>query len=69
MEKKIKFSDNPNMAKTVYGIIIAALCITAIVIGIVAANNNTDPTLQENPPASDTLGPGDETPDENPPEE
>ncbi len=38
MEKKVKFTDNPNFAKTVYGVIIAVLCITAIIIGIVAAN-------------------------------
>ena len=66
MEKKIKFSDNPNFAKTVYGIIIAALCITAIVIGIIAANNQTNDTLQNDPPASDEQ-PGDENPNEQPP--
>ncbi len=74
MEKKIKFSDNPNFAKTVYGIIIAALCITAIVIGIIAANNQSTDTLQNDPPASDNQ-PGNENPnpqppaDNNPPEE
>lgn len=66
MEKKIKFSDNPNFAKTVYGIIIAALCITAIVIGIIAANNQTNDTLQNDPPASDEQ-PGNENPNEQPP--
>lgn len=67
MEKKIKFSENPNLAKTIYGIIIAVLCITAIVIGIVAANNRSDDTLQNDPPASDNQPPADETPGENPP--
>lgn len=66
MEKKIKFSDNPNFAKTVYGIIIAALCITAIVIGIIAANNQANDTLQNDPPVSDEQ-PGDENPNEQPP--
>ena len=69
MEKKIKFSDNPNFAKTVYGIIIAVLCITAIIIGIVAANNRSDDTLQEDPPASDTQPPSDNKPNEDPPKD
>lgn len=45
MEKKIKFTDNPSFAKTVYGVVIAVLCITAIVIGIVAANQRQDDEL------------------------
>jgi len=55
VEKKFKFSDNPSVAKAVYGAIIALLCITAIVIGIVAANNRNKNPLpdDENPPASD----------------
>lgn len=64
MEKKLKFTDNPNFAKTVYGIIIAALCITAIIIGIVAANNQEpSDVLQEDPPASENQPPVNETPD------
>ena len=66
MEKKIKFSDNPNLAKTVYGIIIAALCITAIVIGIIAANRNSAEPLPQTPTA-DGNQPSDGTTDENPP--
>ena len=50
MEKKFKFRDNPNLAKTIYGIVIAVLCITAIIIGIVAANSRTDTELPEEPP-------------------
>lgn len=55
MEKKFKFSDNPTVAKSVYGAVIALLCITAIVIGIVAANNRNKNPLpdDENPPVSD----------------
>ena len=69
MEKKLKFTDNPNFAKTVYGIIIAALCITAIIIGIVAANNQEpSDVLQEDPPASENQPSVNETPDnEKPP--
>lgn len=53
MEKKIKFSDNPKLAKTVYGVVIAVLCITAIVIGIVAANNRGTDELPDEPPVTD----------------
>ena len=42
MEKKIKFTDNPNFTKIVYGVVIASLCIAAIVIGIIATKNNAD---------------------------
>ena len=45
MEKKIKFTDNPSLAKNIYGVVIAVLCITAIVIGIVAANQRQDDPL------------------------
>ncbi len=67
MEKKLKFSENPNFAKTVYGIIIAVLCITAIVIGIVAANTAGDDTLATDNPITDNEQPGGQTPDEKPP--
>ena len=54
MEKKFKFSDNPTVAKAVYGAIIALLCITAVVVGIIAANNRkkTD-TPEPTPPVTD----------------
>ena len=56
MEKKFKFSDNPNLAKTIYGIVVAILCITAIVIGIVAANSRKKDPLPENPSVNDQNG-------------
>ena len=70
MEKKIKFSDNPGFAKKVYGIVIAVLCITAIVIGIVAANNRGDGETPVEPPITGDNG-NDEQPEnpENPGEE
>lgn len=59
MEKKFKFSDNPTVAKAVYGAIIALLCITAVVIGIIAANNRKKSnTPDPNPPITE------ETPDD-----
>lgn len=61
MEKKFKFSDNPTVAKAIYGAVIAILCITAIVIGIVAANNRKkDDTDIPNPPVTDGEQNGDQ---------
>ena len=55
MEKKIDFSDKSVTAKIIYGAVIAILCITAIVIGVVTAasrsKDNTDitpPPVNEN---------------------
>ena len=54
MEKKFKFSDNPTVAKAVYGAIIALLCITAVVVGIIAANNRKKSNTPEpTPPVTD----------------
>lgn len=61
MEKKFKFSDNPTVAKSVYGAVIALLCITAIIVGIIAANNRKKDTPgdNQNPPISDGNESGD----------
>jgi len=54
MEKKIDFSDKSTRAKIVYAVVIAILCITAIVVGIVsAASKSKGDTVTENPPVSD----------------
>jgi len=54
VEKKFKFSDNPTVAKAVYGAIIALLCITAVVVGIIAANNRKKSVTPEpTPPITD----------------
>lgn len=55
MEKKFKFSDNPTLAKTVYGAVIALLCISAIVVGIIAANNRRKDNVDD-PPVIDNGG-------------
>ena len=68
MEKKIKFTDNPNFTKTVYGVIIATLCIAAIVIGIIAAKNNAEP-LPTDSPTVDSGENGDNTLTPPPPDE
>ena len=67
MEKKINFSDKSVRAKVVYATVIAILCITAIVVGIVSAASKTKdvPKVEnppvENPPAEDS-GNEDKTP-------
>lgn len=53
MEKKIKFSDKNAVSKIVYLTVIAILCVSAIVIGIVASNSRKKTEVGENPPASD----------------
>ncbi len=64
MEKKFKFSDKPMTAKIVYGAVIGILCLTAIIIGIVAAASKP----QELPDTPDTETPGDNnTPEDNTP--
>ena len=69
MEKKFKFSDNPNLAKTIYGIVVAVLCITAIIIGIVAANSRKNDTLPTPPSDEGNIQEPDDTPnDETPPD-
>lgn len=58
MEKKFKFSDLPMTSKIVYGVVIAILCISAVVVGIVAAANRKPSEVKpdEKPPISDEGG-------------
>lgn len=58
MEKKIKPGDKPLRVRVIYGVVIAILCITAIVIGIVAAASKTSDGGQT-PPVDDGTGTGD----------
>jgi murein DD-endopeptidase MepM/ murein hydrolase activator NlpD len=58
MEKKINFSKKPTITKIIYGTVIAILCVTAIVIGIVSAANKSDElppvdNTTETPPSTD----------------
>ena len=56
MEKKIDFSDKSVTTKIVYGAVIAILCITAVVIGIVtAASRSKDNTDITPPPVNDNI--------------
>lgn len=55
MDKKVKFSDKTTVAKIVYAAVIAILCISAIVVGIVAAASKKEniPDDTEKPPVTD----------------
>ena len=54
MEKKIKFSDKEVTTKIIYTVVLAILCVTAIVVGIVSASSKnkeegiTTPPVIEN---------------------
>ena len=69
MEKKVKFSDQPMRVKIIYSIVVAALCISAIVIGAMSSASKKDNTPStETPPsdgAGDNTGEGDIGGDEN----
>lgn len=67
MEKKIKLSDKSTISKIVYLSVIAILCVSAIVIGIVASNNRKKTDDGANPPASDGTGDGNQGETPNPP--
>ena len=59
MEKKIKFSDKNAVSKIVYLTVIAILCVSAIVIGIVASNSRKKPSdTDTKPPISDGTNDG-----------
>ena len=70
MDKKISFSDKPAAQKIIYGAVIAILCVTAVVVGILSATLGKSPE-EEKPPVSDGLptDPGTPEEDEKKPEE
>ena len=47
MEKRIKFSENPTAQKTLWGSVIALLCLAAIIVGIIAAGSSSDDIIME----------------------
>ena len=60
MEKKFKFSDKPTASKIIYATVIAILCISALVIGIVVANGRK-PEPDTAPPTTDGEGDNQDT--------
>lgn len=71
MEKKNKTANPAAVTKVVYGAVIAILCITAIVVGIVAAANKRETPVDPNPPidGGSENPPSDNPEQENPPAE
>ena len=65
MEKKNKTARTPITTRVVYGAVVAILCITAIVVGIVSAASKRNTPDDSNPPISGEVTP----PEDNPPEE
>ena len=53
MDKKVKFSDQPIRIKIIYAAVVAVLCITAIVVGIVSVANKKDHLPDGTPPVTD----------------
>lgn len=49
MDKQIKFSDQPKRVKIIYASVIAVLCITAVVIGIVSSANKNNKAPDDDP--------------------
>ncbi len=71
MEKKISFSEQPLKTKIIYGAVIAILCFSAVIIGLVAANRKPTTPGNTTPPIENEQNPTPETPpaDEQPPKE
>ena len=64
MEKKFSFSDQPMKTKIIYGAVIAILCFSAVIVGLVAANRKPQtPAEDQTPPVTDGQTPA---PDEKP---
>jgi murein DD-endopeptidase MepM/ murein hydrolase activator NlpD len=60
MEKKFSFSDQPMKVKIIYGAVIAVLCISAIIVGIVSVasrKEDTPPAEDVKPPVTDVTPP------------
>ena len=55
MDKKIKFSDKPAAQKIIYGAVIAILCISAVVVGILSASLGKE-NPDEKPPVTNDGG-------------
>ncbi len=70
MEKKFSFSDQPTKVKIIYGAVIAVLCISAIIVGIVSVASRKDevPPTEEKPPVTDNTPPAEDNKDTTPTE-
>lgn len=50
MENRIKFSENPTAQKTLWGSVIALLCLAAIIVGIIAASSGDETVMEPDDP-------------------
>ena len=66
MEKKFSFSEQPLKTKIIYGAVIAILCFSAVIVGLVAANRKPNSTPDDNTPPVEEQNP---TPNEKPKDE
>ncbi len=69
MDKKFKISDKPTVSKIVYTAVIAILCISAIVVGIIAAASKKDNVPEDNTPELNEGENGEQAPDDDKEEE
>ena len=71
MDKKNKIRDSATVTRVVYGAVIAILCITAIVVGIVAAANKKNTPIDPNPSIGENENkkPQDNSPENTTPED
>ena len=71
MEKKFKISDKTTVAKIVYAAVVALLCVSAIVVGIIAAASKKEPIPDEGAVNGGNDAPSDitEIPDNQPTED
>ena len=71
MDKKFSFSDQPTKVKIIYGAVIAVLCISAIIVGIVSVasrKEETPPIEDTKPPVTDVTPPSTDKEEDKTPE-
>lgn len=71
MDKKFSFSDQPTKVKIIYGAVIAVLCISAIIVGIVSVASRKEevpPTDDTKPPVTDVTPPSTDKEEDKTPE-
>ncbi len=69
MEKKFNFSEQPLKTKIIYGAVIAILCFSAVIVGLVAANRKPQTPIDPPPADSGEQNPTPENPGEEKPKE
>ncbi len=60
MDKKFSFSEQPLTSKIIYGVVIGILCVSAVVVGIVAANSRRTPAPEPDSGSQGSVIPNEE---------